>query len=64
MDYELLYSDGKVNTIKRVADNAYIPIDAGNRDYQAFLKWNKAQKIPLDLNSTIEVTPPANERFG
>ena len=25
--------------IVRVADNAWIPLDAANSDYQAYLKW-------------------------
>ena len=29
----------KVNTILRIADNAYIPFDPDNTDYQAYLKW-------------------------
>jgi len=27
------------NVIKRVSDNAYIPFDPANTDYQAYLKW-------------------------
>ena len=60
MDYKLIYDTktGKLNSINRLSDNASIPICEGNTDYQEFLKWNKAQKIPLDLNSTIEVVKP------
>jgi hypothetical protein len=25
--------------VKRLADNAYIPFDETNKDYQAYLKW-------------------------
>ena len=25
--------------IKRLSDNAFIPFDPANRDYQAYLKW-------------------------
>jgi hypothetical protein len=28
-----------LNTIKRVADNAFIPFDPANTDYQEYLKW-------------------------
>ena len=28
-----------VNCIKRIADNAFIPFDTGNTDYQQYLKW-------------------------
>ena len=27
------------NTVKRLADNAWIPFDPANTDYQAYLKW-------------------------
>jgi hypothetical protein len=29
----------KVNTVQRLADNAFIPMDEANTDYQAFLKY-------------------------
>ena len=34
-------SFGNVSTtcIKRIADNAFIPFDPANTDYQAYLKW-------------------------
>jgi hypothetical protein len=62
--YELIYdSNGKVSTVKKIiADSPipitmFIPICEGNSDYQDFLKWNKEQESPLDLNSTIEIVP-------
>jgi hypothetical protein len=30
---------GKATCIKRIADNAFIPMDEANTDYQEFLKW-------------------------
>jgi len=27
------------NVVKRIADNAFIPFDEANTDYQAYLKW-------------------------
>jgi len=38
--------------IKRVADNAAIPMDEQNIDYQQYLKWVEAGNTPL----------PADER--
>ena len=34
-------SFGNVSTIciKRISDNAFIPFDLANTDYQAYLKW-------------------------
>ena len=28
-----------VNTVIRLSDNAFIPFDPANTDYQAYLKW-------------------------
>jgi hypothetical protein len=30
---------GESNCVKRIADNAFIPFDSANTDYQAFLKY-------------------------
>jgi len=27
------------NVVKRIADNAFIPFDEANTDYQEYLKW-------------------------
>jgi hypothetical protein len=58
--YELIYNlgTGVVNGLKRLSDNASIPICEDNSDYQDFLAWNKEQKEPLDLKSTIEPIKP------
>ena len=29
----------EINGVLRIADNAYIPFDPANTDYQAYLKW-------------------------
>jgi hypothetical protein len=29
----------QVDTVKRLSDNAFIPFDPANTDYQAYLKW-------------------------
>ena len=75
--YELVYGyNGKVSSIQK--GNMSIPIcptvlaldsegnkyvlQAGNIDYLEFLEWNKEQKTPLDLKSTIPVIPPEKPR--
>jgi hypothetical protein len=39
---------GKTATVvKRLADNAFIPFDPDNTDYQAYLKWLEEGNTPL-----------------
>ena len=35
------------NMVKRIEDNAYIPFDPANTDYQAYLKWLELGNEPL-----------------
>ena len=41
--------------IKRLADNAFIPFDPANTDYQAYLKWLDEGNEPLPADE-LEVT--------
>ena len=36
-----------IKVVKRVLDNAYIPFDPANTDYQAYLKWLDEGNEPL-----------------
>ncbi len=38
---------GAVHGIKRLSDNAFIPFDPDNTDYQAYLKWLDEGNTPL-----------------
>jgi hypothetical protein len=31
--------EGNVISVQRLSDNAFIPFDLSNTDYQAYLKW-------------------------
>ena len=37
---------GPSNSIKRIIDNAHIPFDPDNKDYQAYLKWLEEGNTP------------------
>tara|TARA_R110002126_G_scaffold253605_1_gene396731 strand:+ start:681 stop:839 length:159 start_codon:yes stop_codon:yes gene_type:complete len=40
--YQLLKDtpiSGPAQTVKRISDNAFIPFDPANTDYQAYLEW-------------------------
>lgn len=52
MDYNYQYVTGMGGTIsdtciKRLPDNAIIPFDTSNMDYQAYLAWLEAGNTPL-----------------
>jgi len=42
----------ETNTIIRLIDNAYIPMDEANTDYQAYLKWLDEGNTPLPAENT------------
>jgi hypothetical protein len=42
-----LYRSGNWGCVKRLSDNAFIPFDPANTDYQQYLKWLEEGNQPL-----------------
>jgi hypothetical protein len=43
---------GEVISVLRLSDNAQIPFDPDNTDYQAYLKWVAEGNTPLPAENT------------
>ena len=42
---------GKVNSVIRISDDAFIPMDEQNTDYQAYLKWVAEGNTPTPADT-------------
>ena len=40
-------SEGVSQVVQRLADNAFIPFDPANTDYQTYLEWLAEGNVPL-----------------
>ena len=51
--YQLLPNTpmGAATCVKRIADNAFIPFDHANTDYQEYLKWLAEGNEPLPADA-------------
>ena len=49
--YKIITSDGS-SIVQRLSDNASIPMNPDNTDYQAYLKWVSEGNTPLPAEGT------------
>jgi hypothetical protein len=46
------FISNQINSVQRLSDNACIPFDPANTDYQAYLKWLEKGNTPLPAENT------------
>jgi len=47
---------GAAQCIKPLSDNAFIPFDPANTDYQEYLKWLAEGNAPIGADTPLPVT--------
>ena len=60
--YKLIVnSNGETNIVQRIADNAFIPFDLANVDYQQYLAWLDEGNTPEPADIASQVPAMENE---
>jgi len=49
-----IFNNAKISCIIRINDNAIIPTDSSNTDYQTYLKWLEEGNQPLPADEPSE----------
>lgn len=52
--YKLIQVISGAGMVQRLSDNAFIPFDPANTDYQAYLKWLEEGNEPLPADEPSE----------
>lgn len=55
--------EGKVNAVQRLADNAFIPYDPANTDYQTFKVQINADEAQLEDATGVVMSPDEAKAF-
>jgi len=58
----MTYQLTNYETIKRLSDNAFIPPDPENKDYQQYLKWLEEGNEPLPPDPIPEPEPLTSQQ--
>lgn len=59
--YKVIKSEtpwGQVSSLMRIADNAAIPFDPANTDYQKYLAWLAEGNAPLGADEPLPADAP------